>query len=427
MKLFQQLLVAPAALGLFAPISAVATEINLDTVSSYSPVTNTFQASTQLTDIHPNDWTYQALSEIRNIRRCNASLPTGVMTRTEAAALLNKCIGEASTLSDTELRLVDEFSSELATLRGTSEVVDSFAFEASAFSTTTVLTGSSNINIGSESKSADDELKGNYALGYSLTTSFTGKDALIADFELGNAGATGLGIDSESSNGNSPVLEDLYYSFPWNGFDICIGAKMDGDACLAGTYSKYSEPVVNGSNDAWSESVGNGTALAISKVFDSGLNVSGNIQGGNTGLLSSGDDFFTGQIGYDTESYGGAISYTSNDGEEYYYGIGLYISAEGWPTVSFGYDITDPATASDTNLANVFVGAEGEVGDGTLGASVQVEESGNNGDVTTSSYEMWYAYPVNDSITLTPSIWFKEDGNGTQDTTGYALTVGFSF
>ena len=36
MKLFKQMLVAPAALGLLAPLSASAAELNLNDVSSYS-------------------------------------------------------------------------------------------------------------------------------------------------------------------------------------------------------------------------------------------------------------------------------------------------------------------------------------------------------------------------------------------------------
>ena len=36
MKFFQQLLVAPAALGLLAPLSVSASEINLDAISKYS-------------------------------------------------------------------------------------------------------------------------------------------------------------------------------------------------------------------------------------------------------------------------------------------------------------------------------------------------------------------------------------------------------
>ena len=38
MKLFQRLLVAPAALGLISPIAANATEINLNEISNYSDV-----------------------------------------------------------------------------------------------------------------------------------------------------------------------------------------------------------------------------------------------------------------------------------------------------------------------------------------------------------------------------------------------------
>ena len=38
MKLFQRLLVAPAALGLITPIAANATEVNLNEISNYSEV-----------------------------------------------------------------------------------------------------------------------------------------------------------------------------------------------------------------------------------------------------------------------------------------------------------------------------------------------------------------------------------------------------
>ena len=40
MKLFQRLLVAPAALGLLSPISANANEVNLNDISNYSDVEN---------------------------------------------------------------------------------------------------------------------------------------------------------------------------------------------------------------------------------------------------------------------------------------------------------------------------------------------------------------------------------------------------
>ena len=40
MKLFKSLLIAPATLGLLAPMSANATEINLNEISNYSDIEN---------------------------------------------------------------------------------------------------------------------------------------------------------------------------------------------------------------------------------------------------------------------------------------------------------------------------------------------------------------------------------------------------
>ena len=53
MKLFQRLLVAPAALGLFSPLAANATEVNLNDISNYSDVesidfTNSFDNGTSI-------------------------------------------------------------------------------------------------------------------------------------------------------------------------------------------------------------------------------------------------------------------------------------------------------------------------------------------------------------------------------------------
>ena len=69
MKLFKQLLVAPAALGLLAPVAAGATEVNVAGVSDYASVSKSAVAAdqvtsiTQFSDVYPTDWAYQALSK----------------------------------------------------------------------------------------------------------------------------------------------------------------------------------------------------------------------------------------------------------------------------------------------------------------------------------------------------------------------------
>jgi len=437
MKLFQQLLVAPAALGLLAPMSVDAAEVNFKGISDYAPATQEFKAASELSDIHPTDWTFQALTEIRNSRGCNVALPTGVITRTEAAAVLNKCIGDASQLNEAELRLVDEFAPELATIKGNSDLVNNSVFEAGSFSSTTVLGGNSNMNFGAVNQSANEELQGNYELKYKLSSSFTGEDNLIAVMELGNSPSNSLGIYPESSKGTTgsgsakgPELTDLYYAFPFKGTTVCVGALMDGDACLAGTYTAYGEKVYNGANDYWAEGVGNGTAIGINKVFDNGWNVSGNIQGASQGVLAAGSDNFTGQVGYDGDGYGGAITYSDFDGDDTAYGIGVYFTNEGWPTISVGYDKQDSATAGADDTNSFIIGASGDVGPGTLGGSWQsIETLSGTSAKAKASYEVYYDYSVNDNVTVTPSLWIVEDNGAvaTDDTTGYALTVGFKF
>ena len=51
MKLFKQLLVAPAALGLLAPVAAGATEVNVAGVSDYASVSRDAAAVDQVTSI----------------------------------------------------------------------------------------------------------------------------------------------------------------------------------------------------------------------------------------------------------------------------------------------------------------------------------------------------------------------------------------
>ena len=95
MKLFRQLLVAPAALGLLAPMAANATELNINGVSDYAATGEQVTSITQFSDVYPTDWAYQALSNLIERYGCVAGYPNGTyrgnraMTRFEAAALLN--------------------------------------------------------------------------------------------------------------------------------------------------------------------------------------------------------------------------------------------------------------------------------------------------------------------------------------------------
>ncbi|WP_028952941.1 S-layer homology domain-containing protein, partial [Synechococcus sp. CC9616] len=79
MKLFQQLLVAPAALGLLAPVATQAADFNVDAMAEYAPSSRKEQVTsiTQFSDVYPTDWAYQALASLIERYGCVAGYPNG--------------------------------------------------------------------------------------------------------------------------------------------------------------------------------------------------------------------------------------------------------------------------------------------------------------------------------------------------------------
>ena len=148
MKLFQQLLVAPAALGLLAT-GANAAELNINGVSDYAASADQVTSVTQFSDVYPTDWAYQALAGLVETYGCVAGYPNGTfrgnraMTRFEAAALLNACLDRVTEVTDELRRLMAEFETELAILKGRVDGLEAKVgeLEATQFSTTTKLSG----------------------------------------------------------------------------------------------------------------------------------------------------------------------------------------------------------------------------------------------------------------------------------------------
>merc|ERR1711968_74408 len=216
MKLFQQLLVAPAALGLMAS-GANAAELNINGVSEYAAA-DQVTSVTQFSDVYPTDWAYQALSNLVETYGCVAGYPSGTfrgnraMTRYEAAALLNACLDSVTGMTDELKRLIREFETELAIIKGRVDGLEARVgeLEATQFSTTTKLKGQADFFMGGvgyddrgdrnddfyEGGGSDSNLKNactddtfvfNYRYTLNLNTSFTGKDLLYARIRAGNA------------------------------------------------------------------------------------------------------------------------------------------------------------------------------------------------------------------------------------------------
>ncbi len=269
MNLFQQLLLAPAALGLLAPIAAQAADVSslsgASAASAYSAQQDTdafraWQSQNQVTsvaqfsDVQPTDWAYQALSNLVERYGCVAGYPEGTfkgkqaLSRFEAAALLNACLDRVTEVTDELSRLQKEFSKELAVLKGRVSGLEAKVgkLEATQFSTTTKLQGDTywtlgglgfggnnngtNTSNGTNSSSQNSMAAGgttfNYDLRLALNTSFTGKDLLFTRLRAGNFATTNafngtpytlsrLDISPGSTVANNILFIDrLYYRFP---------------------------------------------------------------------------------------------------------------------------------------------------------------------------------------------------------------------
>jgi len=280
MKLFQQLLVAPAALGLMAPVAATAAELDLGGVSGYSN-SGEVQGISQFSDVYPTDWAYQALTTLAERHGCPAATPSGSMTRYEAAALLNKCLGEVAQVNDEERRLLNEFSAELAVIKGRLDGLEARVgeFEAGQFSTTTKLNGKVQMVVGfvdfDDANTNEAATTFNYSQQFNVNTSFTGKDLLYTRIKTGNfkdneqfeRKTYGTYLSAANDNSNALEVDKLWYQFPvGDNFKVWIGPEIENYYMLASAPSIY-KPVLKqfalgGNGAAYGASTAQGFGVA---------------------------------------------------------------------------------------------------------------------------------------------------------------------
>ena len=198
MKL-KQLMLAPVALGIVAPVAANAADLNMAAVNQYA-TSEQVTSVTQLSDVKPTDWAYQALNNLVERYGCVAGYENGTylggksMTRYEAAALLNACLDRVTEVTDELQRLANEFRDELTVIQGKVAKLEKQigSLQASQFSTTTKLRGEATFVLGGVEgvRLANGTNVGNTAFNYDVRlnfdTSFTGKDLLKTRLRSGN-------------------------------------------------------------------------------------------------------------------------------------------------------------------------------------------------------------------------------------------------
>ena len=394
MKLFQKLLLAPAAIGLFAPIAASASEANLIDVSSYSQV-----------DVEVTQDTFKQLSTKNPLLAGGEGLGQNV----------------------------------------------SNDFDSDSFSATTSASFTSNWIIGAvDGVSAQEKVGATYDWEVALTTSFSGNDSLDVVLEAGEGGATLTEMDLTETGDAINVGSISYTRSIGDYLTVYFGHGGEGSA-LFNTACNY-EGQTNVLDDCANNMTGMdydglGTAFSASVDVGNGLSFAFGYEGedNHEGIATDeAVDAYGAQISYIKDNYGVSFTFVNAEngtatgaltgGESEYQAFNAFFrpNLDGFPSINFGIEWQD-----DNNVANsdadetshYFIGAQFDnLGNGTLGVAVGSKEPTVENTDTETMYEAYYAYNYADGITITPVIYVKEEETaGTDDETGIILKTTFEF
>ena len=392
MKLFQRLLVAPAALGLLSPLSASATEVNLNEISNYSDV--------------------------------------------ESIELANS--------------FDDDSSIQSPLLAGGEGLVDSDSFDG-GFSETTTATFGANFYAGmfyddDGGNDRDDNLGTGYDFAIGLTTSFTGEDALAINLQAGNADAPGIAeFDTDTTANEAIVVDEITYTFPLGEkTTVMVGDNNDASALFT-TACVYGGP--SNTLDACGNvnaNVDNGGVMAGAAYdFGNGLTAAIGWAGDENDVANEeGVDAYGINFAYTGDNYGVSATYgVTEDGApvndnmevDSFVAINAYYTpdSEGLPSISVGYEAGEDGSVVGNNdgLSNFFVGLTWpEVGAGEFGLAMGTRVNTVEDTDAQYMYEAYYSYPINDGMTITPLVFAQDVSTvNTDDNTGVMVRTSFAF
>lgn len=298
---------------------------------SLSQLTNV----SQLRDVSPGDWAYQALQTLVERYGCIVGYPNQTFggqqafSRYEFAAGLNACLNSIERLIeqntaiaqedlDTLKRLNEEFAKELNTL-GTR--VDNLAervtfLEDHQFSTTTKFFGEAIATVSQVfgEERADDGTENdtqatlNYRSRLVFDTSFSGEDRLrvrlqAANYEFARAGSNLTDFNFSAASDNDVLLNKLQYLFPvgdnatvwFSPVNITLDDLADPLAPFTNSFTTGSISFFGAIAPIYLLSDNSGPGFGASYNFTDALNLSAYYSAGNGNSPNPGEGLFNGQ------------------------------------------------------------------------------------------------------------------------------------
>ncbi len=400
MKLFQKLLLAPAALGLFAPVVANANESNFRDVTSYS-----------------QDQVEVSLDTFNPLSNKNPLYAGG---------------------------------------EGLNQTSSNDSFDVDTFSSTTEATFSSNFAIGKVEDGSAENTIVNFDYEIALSSSFNGNGTLDVVFNAGKSkGYTELDMTDDlqifiDTITYTTSLGDKVTAFVANG-DGVAGSALYNTACV---YGAQTDTLSDCGVSAANVDEGLGNALGASFDFGNGFTAALAYEGqGNSTkgfLTKESTDAIGAQVAYTGDNYGVSLSWanienhdattnavtatgSSGDGQTQSVGVNAFFAPDlpNFPSISAGIETNHDDSVSGTTAdqtSHYFVGIQwDEIGDGTLGAAIGSKEPYAENADSLTMYEVFYSYNYSDGITITPLLYSKDNSGSTADESGLILKTTFNF
>ena len=369
MKLFKSLLVAPATLGLLAPVAATANEVTIN-------------------DFNPAEELAITNSRVDGLEARLNNFEAGSFSETTTASFSVE--GYLGVVDDEDATVDDA-------------VAAGYSFQIDL---NTSFTGEDSLDIsldaGTGGTEGIAEFDGN-SLGDALRV-----DGVAYTFPIGGKITAIAGIDTD---GSALFTTACAYGGPGALLDDCanVNAGITGGGATVGA----SYDVGGG----WTAAVGAQTTEA--SVF---TEESSDAYALNAAYIA---DSYGLSITY------GVVENAGLTDENKFTALNAYYTPEGsLPSISVGYELGDigGAGAGADEQSSFMLGLTwDEIGPGSAGLALGHSNTNESADEV-YQYEAYYSYPVNDGMTITPLIFSRDAATAnTDDTTGMMVKTSFSF
>ena len=481
-KLFwQSLLAVPATLGAVVAVSgsAIAAEAAVTTqVSNFdqdSVQLAQITSVSELTDVQPSDWAFQALQSLVENYGCIQGYPDRTfrgqrsLTRFEFAAGLNSCLDVIATLIAqsginpddlaTIRRLQEEFQAELATLRGRVDALEAetATLRAQQFSTTTKLRGQADFHLVTPFDTIPGETSTSVAARARLNfdSSFTGDDRLRIRLQGGdgNAFESLYGLANAGGSNYDITIDDFYYSFPvGNRITVTAAARgLSGDDWVVSTILPFDGPAVADAGNprfyATGGSSSNGAGAGVSIALTDNIVLDAGYTAGNpgatdpaVGLFAATSQSYIAQLSFLSDGFLDlGIAYMHNDQSDSFQGglPGATDTFAGLLNLDFGgFFIAGHGAFQSFNGGDDFSWTAGIGFNNFLAEGAQLGVYGGQlpqlAGYADNPFliEGYYEIPFNQYLTITPAVIYGDTGlAGVTDQTGFwgALRATFRF